>query len=173
MLSHTSLLAAHTQGTRLLKNEERHVLSITAMGRHGKSVTAGKANFHMRALTTGFINNTTGFAYSFKKGFMIHNESSIGLGFGLRRPRQSGLLLAAYLVFPRSIPLRGRCPAFDAAGWRVFLINEAIMYYLNTSFLFSSAKCLTLYANWLAVLVIGGGWCLVFLCVACQPMSTL
>ena len=147
MLSHTSLLAAHTQGTRLLKNVKRNVLSVTAMGRHGKSGTTRKANFHMRALTTGLINNTTGFAYSLKKRFMIHYVSSIGLGFGLRRPRQSGLLLAAYLVFPRSIPLRGRCPAFDAAGWRVFLINEAIVYYLNTSFLIVCANDLSVYAN--------------------------
>jgi hypothetical protein len=54
----------------------------------------------MRALTTGFIYFTTGFAYGFKKRFMIHNESSIGLGFGLTGPHQSGLLLAAYLVSP-------------------------------------------------------------------------
>jgi hypothetical protein len=51
----------------------------------------------MRALTAGFINDATGFAYSFKKCFMIHDESSIGLGFGLSRPHQIGLQLADYL----------------------------------------------------------------------------
>lgn len=62
-------------------------------------------------------------------------------------------------TFPRSIPFRGRCPVFDASGWRLFLylvwyslcfpsLDVAILVFKDSARLFRSANHLSFSAKW-------------------------